>query len=1015
MSNVSIGLRQENNSRTSNHFCYLAWKEWRQNLPILMVFTLTYLLTVSITLWLWDSKILYDDRFPQIAILLGSVLSLAIGISLFAPEKEHRTVEWLGGLPVSQWGLVKTKLIMGLVTVGIFFLIGALVSFVIWMMGGSVHYWAGSIERVETSLLGYLWYASPQIASSLMLPLECFVWAAVCSLMIPRTIFAVFLAAAGVLLVAGASQIIVPEVFFFATGVNSTGIVSDATALGLTLSFRIIALVSVVVAIGMRGRVWLRSISSSVGTRGSKNKAARDYVPGWVLGYVTARSSARRSPGGAFISLVWQSFRQSYLVFLLAIPVYVVLAFSFLGGPAYLDKVWVVYLVSVGFALFTFASDQYRNRFLFFQQQGEHPRKLWLARLLPIGLVLLPAVGILLYVFTHASIVQVIRQPSVVARLSGEQWLVSQMSPMAVFVIVVTAFSVGQFCSMLVRSTILSIGFAAFVAPAAFGWLALVIWLDVGLIFAWVLPIALFSATFLTSSHWLASRSFGQRVLVPICAIGFLLMITCCGVAAVRWTQIPPTNVIAFEDRIEIYDALKTGDLELAAKQLEYSVKSEGLEPSRLYIKAMSEYEKVFKIARLPNGKYDNRLLTEANENAFPLLRIARLYCQDNPFIISPYPIFDPETGIHNSRFRNLRNALGVVTEDQLRAGNNPDVTLEYLFDTLALDDFAAVNSNRFQLIDWSRMENQTPGLLESASRQLASWNLVRHEILMQSSIISVQQKHAWLANHNFDSVGQTGFKLHWLSYFPWEIERSERVALHLAKHDNYLISQLKEISDIPKISSRAWTERHHVRTFTDIEIQLRNAHPYLAKARTNILPPSSAFSSNGELYKTQEWRYLIVRLALEAFRLKQGAYPETLSELVPDYVAEIPVDVREGGEFFYAPKGMSHKVFWETMSSRELMTRTTAREHIPTAAGIIEAGVPFLLPWSTNHSGRVLTSFLDPSGVDENDTGDSLGFDLSSLDGLYDGYHYGKYFELNSAFEGEDKSKNGSQSGNEE
>ncbi len=57
---------------------------------------------------------------------------------------------------------------------------------------------------------------------------------------------------------------------------------------------------------------------------------------------------------------------------------------------------------------------------------------------------------------------------------------------------------------------------------------------------------------------------------------------------------------------------------------------------------------------------------------------------------------------------------------------------------------------------------------------------------------------------------------------------------------------------------------------------------------------------------------YAQVQLALGDFRIKNGGYPETLSELVPEYFDSAPTDPETGKEYVYSQKGEFYELIFD-------------------------------------------------------------------------------------------------------
>ncbi|MEO2045351.1 MAG: hypothetical protein ABGX16_02115 [Pirellulales bacterium] len=123
-----------------------------------------------------------------------------------------------------------------------------------------------------------------------------------------------------------------------------------------------------------------------------------------------------------------------------------------------------------------------------------------------------------------------------------------------------------------------------------------------------------------------------------------------------------------------------------------------------------------------------------------------------------------------------------------------------------------------------------------------------------------------------------------------------------------------------------------------------RNLEPSLSRQNVNAMnwtgftqASASSFQASTSFLVTQEFNHLgfriflyryidseIVRrglklqLALLAYRLEHDAYPDMLSELVPEYIQALPIDPFSGEAFQYRPQGIS-----QSMSSPSISANT--------------------------------------------------------------------------------------------
>ncbi len=224
--------------------------------------------------------------------------------------------------------------------------------------------------------------------------------------------------------------------------------------------------------------------------------------------------------------------------------------------------------------------------------------------------------------------------------------------------------------------------------------------------------------------------------------------------------------------------------------------------------------------------------------------------------------------------------------------------------------------SLREEIVKWGRHPNQSRDRILKAIRRLeavAQPNIVRHEIHRQlvTSRALVEDYERWrryVAWHFNVRPERYEFISWWMAWRmqPWERWRFQRslrrqVFFAVAQADG-LQRQLEAhqplaLNFLPDVSISIGPDLHERTLLEDTTL------PPNMRGGFQIVV-FNQFASRAEAF-----RATILRLALADWLREHGRYPRSLSELVPTYFAEVPLDPISAGEFVYFPRGVTDDV----------------------------------------------------------------------------------------------------------
>lgn len=495
------------------------WKEYRM-LRGLWLAVLALGLLVD---WLLSVLLAPPADFPMVrlCVALAAATLYAAGAAavLFSVEHEERTYDFLRGLPATWQPLFTSKLLVATVSA---VALAAVLAILGMHPGGHFRPPSADSVRDAGSVLG-------------LAIVEAVAWGTLCSLVFKRP-----LAAALTTIIVG------PLVVSWAVSVMSSSSVplNDAASFAAAIPLRLAIVVALFALSTIMARRWLvtKTAATSTGTVSSSSilSALQNRIES-----MQARAARRidRSHGRAMIvRLVWQSWRESWKF--LAAPVVlaaICLVIGLFGGHLYdVTQRHPVLFPFLSFCLFccllaspvllgalAFSADQRRGSVCFLAEHAATPRVVWLGRhivwsgtmLVLLTLIVIAAATLMTNVVqSHLQEYQRYHDEfdSVTYSWDARQLRDAISSGLYAGTTAMTflwfgalaAYAIGQFCSMLLRSEILSAFTSLILAVVLIAWIAaLIAWGLSSWLFLLPLVIAFMAATWLRAPYWIASRN----------------------------------------------------------------------------------------------------------------------------------------------------------------------------------------------------------------------------------------------------------------------------------------------------------------------------------------------------------------------------------------------------------------------------------------------------------------------------------------------------------------------------
>lgn len=908
-----------------------AWKEYR-TLRGLWLAVLVLGVLVQLVLMLLAAPGA-DVPSLTVAAAWGTAVLYAIGAAaiLFSVEHEEETYGFLAGLPARWLPLYLGKLCVAAAS--------ALAAALVLMLTG----WVIASGR---------WPTSEQMALLLGLlgigVVEALAWGTLFSLLLKRPLVAVLWT-----IVVGAIAVHWAVNTASSTSVASLELASYREAIPLRLA--IVAIVCAGSAVAACR--WLAADRP----RGTSGAFVSEVVTD-VGGYITQfRSPSSASPGfsrrGMLTRLLWQTWRNSWkmllLPFIIAALLYggVLAVGGFVVGAGFASVLGlaVAFLLPSLYGAMTFGADQRRASHRFLAEHAARPRYVWLTRIF-VWLGSLLAISVALRIAVSA-VTSIVFQQASNPVVDAEYWIrestrvfignlyqatrfVSKVSFVAWFG-ALAAYGIGQLCSMLLRSEILAVFLAITLSVVLSAWVALVAVWDLS---AWVfllpLLVGTMAATWLRAPDWLIDRNSWRAWWMPVLAV----MVS----PVLVGTSLPIARELpGGKSYHNVAGWLPTEVYKSKAGERPSGDTPEARETAKLYESAAQKITAGQEHDSLEGSETRQQRPNQASTAAAAALIEAsrRPSCWfEVDWSQTPVPErFDPHYSERESAWKRIQGGYyaalymplnfpldrlsaaqavdfhlaAVRMLSHLREGQPTDVTVRTLsVERQVLERIVDWASKRGAPTDQIRAvfdglrEYFASAPIDPTASFAADDRIVRDVLLgktqpliLAETPIDISYYLAFLANE-----------------LPWERRRA-LAALDMITMQNY--NDARSLDDFIRrngdFTERTWLLQHWIHPINyggevaDAWLHEQPAAATSYLARFEYLARVRVRELFQQVLETETARRAaIVRLALLLYHRDHDKYPIALSELVPEYLAEIPTDPFTGPEpLSYAPAGV--------------------------------------------------------------------------------------------------------------
>lgn len=553
-----------------------AWKEYRTLRGLWAAVLILGLLVDWLTSALLAPPVDFAAVRLTIALAAAALYAAGAAAILFSMEHEENTYDFLRGLPATWQPIFLGK--FALAASSAILLAAVLAIFGAWTLGAGA-----GLPSSENASLAFGIFGVAIV--------EALAWGTLWSLLIKRP-----LAAAVVTLFVG-SLVANCAVSFMGNGYVAP---SDLRTYINAIPLRLAIVVAVLGTSVLVARTWLGgSAESSV--RSTRRRLASlsilrtksDAMKGQVANYVGR--TRRRS---MLLRLVWQSWRESWK--LLALPAGlagICLLITWICEYVVAHQDSLAPAIGIGTIFFgptlygalAFAADQRRGNVRFLAEHAAMPRYVWLSRHVVwlgalFALTAVLSVAVTMVVTTglqyrwqdprinwgrNTTTDNVLREMAqfleAVGAVSGLTWFGS-----------LAAYSIGQLCSMLVRSEILAAFVALVLAVVLSAWVAvLFVWGLSAYLFLLLLAVGLMLATWLRAPGWIEGRNTWRAWLRPALAVVGTFAVLGVLLPRVRLAQVAglPRNDLGSRGPLQVEkpEAEATAEMHLRAVSMFYS------------------------------------------------------------------------------------------------------------------------------------------------------------------------------------------------------------------------------------------------------------------------------------------------------------------------------------------------------------------------------------------------------------------------------------------------------------
>ncbi len=763
----------------------LLWKDARELVPIWLAVALATGLTLALTFW--STNVTHASLSPLYlaAHTLIGFFALVTEICLFASENENRTVHLLRNLPLKPTVVVGQKLAVGVAGVLVFSLVAASVASLLASCSASrsthlneSHFFSA------TNCIAFplLYFAISSLAATLT-----------------RSFFYGFLWAGAVLL---AIMVCVEPTWF--------GYVRDSYPDGwLKGSLMSLAAVAAGAFVIGRSRVWIEE---------RVPHSPRIIAAGSSL---NSKPSTARKQLSRLSVLLWQSFAQSkrvlviYFGLVAAATVCCWWNFELEGSTP--SGTWLLRSLSflcgamfllIPFSASIFLADHRSRNFRFFQQNVESPRLFWFARLLPwwcliAAIVLLWQMALTEIELPVQDLVYGYRYNnwrSVITDTLFEMNQFARQSMLVPSLVLLGIVGIGQFFSMIVRSSILATIFAVLINLCFVFFACYVVFVDESVWLFLALPVvSVYLATWFGVHDWLGGKTGWRCYGRPLAIATTAAVLAIGGFVYHRATEFD--DVVFNADNLSQYLPKASGMIGLnyglndSGLYSNYGTPAERKRAAKLYREAISlsvkpaNYDDPYTAPRL--GKAARQAFLDRNVQSIEKIIEAAQCGGCDPFLSEEDDELSHEISI-------LTHLMHVYCDQQIGSGS-----LEDAFESILAFDrlqnrlvWGASNRNNIYgyLVRWAERPDQTLKLIKRGIEHLEAnykidptdgsrisrvalnerWKTETFELGGEGVISSLQYALRDLHNEQaeqYDGIRKT-FRL-----FPWEWVRFQKLA----------------------------------------------------------------------------------------------------------------------------------------------------------------------------------------------------------------------------------------------
>lgn len=920
------------------------WKEYR----MLRGLWLAVLVLGLLVDWLLSALLSQPADFPTVrfCVALAAATLYAAGAAavLFSVEHEEQTYDFLRGLPTTWQPMFAGKLVIATISAVAL----AAVLAILGVLPGGFQLPSNLDLQNAASVLGVAIF-------------EAVAWGTLCSLIFKRP-----LAAALTTIIVG------PLVVSWAVGVMSSSSVplNDPASFADAIPLRLAIVAALIALSAIMARRWLetRATATSRTTVGS-------------LGVLTALQSSveslksrvvqriDRSHGRAMIlRLMWHSWRESWKFLMLPVALAIIcLAIGVSGGWLYsVENRHPVLYPFAGFCLFccvaasppllgalAFSADQRRGSVRFLAEHAASPRIVWLSRHIVwlgvltavMGVVIIAAATFLTNVIqtqlqdflNFCDMVNPLPYAYDVRQLYEDVSLGLSAGTTIMKYLwcgVLTAYAIGQFCSMVLRSEILSAFTSLVLAVVLVFWIKILfLWNLSSWFFLLPFAIAFLAATWLRAPYWLAGRNSWRSWAWPAAVIVGVLIVVGILLPQIRLNQVrsvpsplrtrtspvtTQTESALFVNKQHDREAAATAEMYLKAANL----LTAPIDDSPLSRWANPEYSKQHDAAL--------KLAIEASQRPtcqfeFPLSlsQDALRYTYNITLRLEPSQTYEALNRLLQSLISTptidspLEQILAALRMNRHMAMNQPAaiVVRQLISERQILAEIAKTMAAK----DRTNAERRT------AIEKLQAF-YQRNPILDQTfvaelyairDVINGKEPPLILASK---PIGNDSYLAFTANELPWERERA-LLALDLITDQNRqnaldlknALAQTAERNGGAQVL-RAWY-RPIWQPAMWLTQQPAAATSYLVSMEYQLrVPVNELFLEYCHTITVE--RATLLQIALAMYRADHKEYPPTLEALVPDYLKDLSLDPYNGQPFQYRPSGFDNKLLWDAATA---------------------------------------------------------------------------------------------------